>query len=678
MLEWIYRAACRPLCLRISLLLLISYNQADGQLIITSPTRNLVMQRNASGTATIGVTAYAHYPYARITATLTAIEGNTRPAQEVMFSADQTMQGFLHATFTASTGWYRLKLTGTSNDGVLDSAIVDRVGIGEVFLVTGNSNAMGLPGLGSKNAGPNVVSFNAINKILNNDNITVAPDGPMPVPEFEVLTNENFIFPNGETSWYWGELGDMLFKRWKTPVLFFNAAWAAANADNYRDAASGKDAFNLYVGRFWPNRQPYSNIVNTLRFMTASTGIRAILWAHGENDAQLGFKEEDYFNGIKTLIQNSRRDAGYQVAWYMARNSASNAKPDPYQPVLQAQNRLVAIPGFNVFQGPYLDTIQIPRPTSGHFENVAGGIQGLTLAATAWNRSLADSAIGKTVPLQPAYTLHAGVTPSRMYAGASFILPYHITGKAPDTLRIGAEVIDEQGNFAGMADIIHSPPLTVRLPSALANGTYRLRLNGLNPVLPGSLTEPFHIDRSHRTIEYVGHISARTIGPNLRIAWVTAPAPGLQQMILQKTTDGMNYSDLQSFAPPVSGQSGVFGFTDSNAEANTAFYRIRMVYSNSETAYSAIVTVFRNGAPPAWTVFPNPVTQQQFYLMPSESKDIQCRLFDVAGKEHPVLASEQEAVGLISVRPFYPLPAGKYILQISSADQTATRSVIFN
>lgn len=677
MLEWIYRAASRPLYLRISLLLLISYGSCRAQLVITSPARNLVMQRNASGTATITVSAYAHYPYSSVTATLAPIEGNTQPAQDHLFTADQTTQGFLNTTFAASTGWYKLKLIGTAADGIIDSAIVDRVGIGEVFLITGNSNAMGLPGLGSKNATSNVISFNATNKTLNHENITVAPDGPMPAPQFTVLTHENLIFPNGETSWYWGELGDMLFKKWKTPVLFFNAAWAAANAENYRDAASGKDAYNLYVGKYWPNRQPYSNIVNTMRYMTASTGIRAVLWSHGENDAQLGFKEEDYFNGIKTLIQNSRRDAGYQVAWYLARNSASNSKPDPYLPVLNAQNRLITTSGLNVFQGPYLDTIQIPRPVSGHFENVSGGIQGLTLAATAWNRSLADSAIRKTVPVRPAYTLHPGVTPSRMHARATFILPYHTTGKAPDTLRIGAEVMDDQGNFAGIADITAVTPLTVRLPSGLANGIYRLRLTGLNPVLPGSLSGPFYIDRAHKTIEYVNNISARIVGQSLHIAWVTAPVPGLQQMVLQKTTDGINYGDLQSFTPPANGQSGVFGFTDSNPGTNTAFYRVRMEYSDAEATHSTIVTVFRNGAPASWTIFPNPVTRQQFFVMPSESREVQYRLFDAAGREHPILTSEREAVGLTSIRPYYPLPAGKYILQIGSSDQISTRNIIF-
>ena len=297
---------------------------AHAQLVITSPVSNQVMQRNASGAASISVTAYAHYPYTSISAALIPIEGNANIAQEQLLEADQLTQGFLLTTFTAHTGWYRLKLTGTATNGITDSAIVARVGVGEVFLIAGNSNAMGLPGLGAKDASSNVISFNAINKTLNNENITVAPDGPMTVPSFEALKSSSNIFPNGETSWYWGELGDLLFQRWKTPVLFFNTAWAAANSENYRDAASGKDAYNLYVGKYWPNRQPYSNIANTMRYMTSLTGIRAVLWAHGENDAQLGFKETQYFDGIRTLIQNRRKDSGYNINWYISLNSASN------------------------------------------------------------------------------------------------------------------------------------------------------------------------------------------------------------------------------------------------------------------------------------------------------------------------------------------------------------------
>ncbi len=651
--------------------------QTNAQLIVTNPVANQVMQRNASGTASISVTAYAHYPYTRIDAALIPIEGNVNPEQEQQFDASQLAQGFLHTAFSAGTGWYRLKLTGTAPGGVTDSVVISRVGVGEVFLVTGNSNAMGLPGLGAKDASANVVSFNALNKTLNNENITVAPDGPMPAPVFEPLKNSSNIFPNGETSWYWGELGDLLFQRWKTPVLFFNTAWAAANCENYRDAASGKDAYNLYVGKYWPNRQPYSNIVNTIRYLTSLTGVRAVLWSHGENDAQLGFKEAEYFDGIRTLIQNGRKDSGYDIPWYIARNSASNQVKGPYLPVLNAQNRLIALPGFNAFQGPYLDTIQIPRPVSGHFENISGGVQGLSLAARAWNRSLSDTAIAKTVPLQPTYALYTGVTPARVYPGATFDLPFTVTGNIPAALQITAELLDAQGQFVANAGNGNGSPIKIQMPAGLPDGQYHIRLIGLSPILPGSVSQPVYVERSLQAIEYVNTIGVRNVGGAIQVAWAVAPVPGLTSMTVQKTTDGLHYNDQETYPAPEAGVSGVFAFMDSNPGSGTVFYRIKMGYSNGTVGYSTIVTLFQDGAPATLTVFPNPVTQQQFYIIPGNQADITCRLFDAAGREHPIQTSAREAVGLLSVRPDYPLPAGKYILQVTSDGQSSAQSVVF-
>lgn len=677
MLERIYRAAgYRAIAL---LCLIAGSRQASAQLVVTSPVANQVMQRNASGMASISITAYAHCPYTRVEAALLPIGGNADPALEQHFDAGQYNQGVLHATFSAPTGWYRLKLSGTTDNGMIDSAVVDRVGVGEIFLVAGNSNAMGLPGLGAKDASANVVSFNALNKTLNNENITVAPDGPMPAPAFEPLKSGSNIFPNGETSWYWGELGDLLFQRWKTPVLFFNTAWAAANAENYRDAASGKDAYNLYVGKYWPNRQPYTNIVNTMRYLTSMTGVRAVLWSHGENDAQLGFKEADYFDGIRTLIQNSRRDSGYDIPWYIARNSASERLKDPYLPVLNAQNRLITLPGFNAFPGPYLDTVQIPRPASGHFENRAGGVQGLTLAAAAWNRSLSDTTIAKTIALQPSYALHTGVTPARVYPGATFDLPFMISGNAPTALQITAELLNARGEFVASVGTGSANPVKIRMPAEVGDGQYYIRLTGTNPIRPGSVSQPVYVERSAPTIDYVNTIGARNTGNGIHVTWVLAPAPGLTSMTVQKTTDGLHYNDLETYPAPAAGTSGIFGFTDTNPGSGTVFYRIKMMYTNGSTAYSTIVTLFRDGAPAPWTIFPNPVTQQQFYIIPAaaDETDIICRLFDAAGREHPIQTSAHEAVGLLSVRPRYALPAGKYILQMNSAGQTTSRSVVF-
>jgi hypothetical protein len=670
------------LCRRISLLLFaflaLRSEPTNAQIVVTSPVNNQVFQRNSAGIATIPLTSYIYTPYTRIEVDLIPIEGNTHIPKQWVFEASETERGFLTAALKAETGWYRLTLRGFTTYGIVDTTIVNRIGIGEVFLVAGNSNAMGLPGLGAKNASDQVVSYNAVNKILNRDNITVAPNEPPGLPQFSPLSNENFIFPTGETSWYWGELGDMINKRLNTPVLFLNAAWAAANSENYRDAASGKDAFNLYVGKHWPNRQPYSNIVNTIRYFNSMLGMRAVLWSHGENDAQLGFKEEDYFNNIRTLIANSRKDSGYNIPWMIAGNSASNTIKDPYLPVTRAQKRLAEIDNFNTFHGPDLDTIQIPRPSSGHFENVTGGIQGLTQAASAWNRSLSDSLFRQITPSVPAYAIHTGIVPSTVFPGCSFILPYEITGKASDTIAVHAELLDHEGKFAGYAGQGRENLMQIKLPNDLKNGQYRIRTTGSAPIVAGSVSAPFFVDNTFRKIEYVHSISARPVDGNIQISWVVAVNPKLSRMVLQKTTDGENYSDVAHFdAIDNAKHSRVYGFQDPDTGENSIFYRLQIHYTTGEAVFSPVVAVFQKDAPPDFLVFPNPVTRQQFYMRTESQDDFRCSLYDLRGKEHPIQISDREVIGLFVLRPALPLPAGNYLLRIEKDSGITTQMILF-
>lgn len=650
-----------------------------AQLVITSPVNNQILQRDTSGLANIPVTVYSAYPYSKIEAHLVPIEQNPHPAKMWSFSQEQISQGFLSASLQAKTGWYKLTLLGFRRNTLTDSAIAARVGIGEVFLVAGNSNAMGLPDLGAKNTSEHVISFNATNKILNIENITVAPDEPMQIPAFDPIRNKNYIFPSGETSWYWGELGDMLYQKMKTPVLFLNAAWAAANSENYRDAASGKDAFNIYVGKKWPNRQPYSNIVNTLRYLNSWLGMRAVLWSHGENDAILNVTEDDYFNNIKTLIEKSRKESKQNAPWIIATNSASTMLEKPYAPVVNAQRRLSKLKGFNTYSGPNLDTIQIPRPAHGHFENISGGLQGLTSAATAWNRVLSDSVLDDIIPLQPQYAIHTGVIPSKVFPGASFTVPYRITGQHTDTIAIQAELLNDSGKFVAIAGYSNQSPITIRLPANLANGMYRLRLTALDPVLPGSITTAFYVSSALRQTGYVNTISALPVGTEIDISWLMAANPLLRTMVLQKTINGKTYSDLKSFdALDNENHSHVYTYADQNTGKGSIFYRLRLEYKTGEITYSAAVAFFRKNGPPNYIVFPNPVTDQQFYLRPAKpAKSFKCSVFDMGGREHPLLLTDREVIGLILARPLYHLPGGNYILRIVSDSGVSTQMIMF-
>ncbi|MCF0061681.1 T9SS type A sorting domain-containing protein [Dyadobacter chenwenxiniae] len=667
-LGWIYAAFLLTFAL-----------SANAQITLTAPSNNQIIQRDLNGSASVAISVYAFQPYASIEGRLVPISGNINKEQVWNFDEEQLRQGFLSASISVKTGWYRLKITAVMPNGNIDSVSVARVGVGEVLLVAGNSNAMGLPGLGAKSASNDVISFNAVNKVLNPENITVSPDEPMGKPTFDVLGEDNFIFPSGETAWYWGELGDLLSKRLKTPVLFMNAAWAAANSDSYRDAASGKDAFNPYVGKFWPNRQPYSNIVNTIRHMNSWLGLRAVLWSHGENDAQLKFTEQDYFNNIQTLITKTRADAGYNVPWIIARNSASNIIKEPYLPVINAQIRLSSIKGFNNFPGPNLDTIQIPRPVSEHFENVPGGIQGLTLAASAWNRALTDSLFKQITPIQPANSIHTGIVPSTAFPGASFHIGYRIFGKNEEGLSLRAELFDESGKFVDTVGVGSENPLLIKLPDNLANGQYSIRLAGTSPNLAGSTSSLFFVNNAYRSVQVVNTIKAVKENQSVDLTWLVAPNPGMRRMVLEKTTNGDTYTDLQQYNVSDNGiSSGVYAYTDADIDAKIIFYRIRLEYTDGTTSYSPIVTVLEPGALPQLVAFPNPVTKQAFYLECDKNKPApQLSLFDVAGRAHPLFVSDREIIGLLAVRPHYPLPAGIYILRIVTESSTSTQRMFY-
>lgn len=660
------------------LFFLSSYSCLHAQLVIKNPVNNQVLQRDQSGFAEIAVTAYAYVPYESIEAKLTPIQGNIAEIKSLSFSKSQIDQGFLTATFEARTGWYELQLTGYAANGTIDISATSRVGIGEVFLVAGNSNAMGLPDLGSKNSSDQVVSFNAINKFLNADNITVAPDEPMQAPQFAPIKAKDYIFPSGETSWYWAELGDMLNKKLNTPVMFLNAAWAAANSENYRDGALGKDAFNIYVGKFWPNRQPYTNIINTVRYLNSSLGLRAILWSHGENDAQQGVTEENYFTNIRTLITNSRQHTGKDIPWIIARNSASSTLPKPYVPIITAQNRLISLDSFNTYAGPNLDTVQMPRPQQGHFENIAGGVQGLTMAAQAWNRILTDSLLQEITPLQPNYGIHTGVTPSQVFPGASFTLPFDLTGLPASMSSLQAELLDSAGRFVAIVGTGRQTPLKIQIPETIKTGQYRIRLTGVNPVLTGSVSDNFSISSAYTKVDFINKLTARTVDNKIHLAWLIAAVPGLKQIVIQVNNDGESFSDIKTFDPDNETNSQIFSHIDENDIKTSSFYRLKLEYENGEVGYSAVYSIFREGSPANLVIFPNPVTKQYFYFRADEDiKLVKCALFDARGNEHPIFVSDKEIVGLVRVEPAHPLPSGNYFLKVITESGVVGQTVIF-
>ena len=140
------------LTLKAPALTLIRLRPTDGavaktELSVTSPANRLVFQRDQAGNATLSVAGNCAWPGALVEArmidTATGKAGDWTPLGKV--ESDSTYRGGL----TEAGGWYSLEVRARG-EGHSSVATVERVGVGEVFVIVGHSVAHGglsnLPG----------------------------------------------------------------------------------------------------------------------------------------------------------------------------------------------------------------------------------------------------------------------------------------------------------------------------------------------------------------------------------------------------------------------------------------------------------------------------------------------------------------------------------------------------
>ncbi|GAB3029044.1 T9SS type A sorting domain-containing protein [Spirosoma pulveris] len=369
---------------------------ALAQVQVSFPTTRAVLQRNNSNQATIRVTGYYTSQIERIEARLQARDGIGSSTDWTTLQ-NNLSGGVFAGDITSSGGWYNLEVRGMNGDQqVGNSTVVERVGIGEVFVITGQSNAQGV----------HQDAPNPLNDLVNCVNYRYPDQGfpnEPPVPEFTQLDNSSgfTIAPRGVGSWSWGQLGDLLVKRLRVPVMFFNAAFTGTLVRNWRESVpEGGIAYG--IGGAYPARQPYINLKLALQFYANSLGLRAILWQQGESDNQFKTSKDQYVNDLQFVINQSRQAYNNNISWVVARVSYSDLDGGVNPVIIDAQNQVINSTA-NVFAGPNTDLIQIPRrrPPRNDAEGVHFDYNGIVDLANAWSASLNDSFFQRSTPISP-------------------------------------------------------------------------------------------------------------------------------------------------------------------------------------------------------------------------------------------------------------------------------------
>ena len=411
---------------KILLLILLSgtSNLLFSQITISSPVLRQVFQRDLTNKASLTITGSYSQTVDVVQAKLTAVRAGQGTNIDWTTISPNPLGGIFKGTLSVRGGWYKLEVRGTLAGKVVGNiSTIEKVGIGEVFVIAGQSNAGGSSLLEANETGATDDRVNCANFISPR---TYYPDFPflhadlnqLSIIEFSQLKKTAAIGPTGLGPYYWGKVGDALSAKLNVPIMFFNTGWAGASIRVWRESAENPTVGvpsdfqfdNTNNNRYVPG-YPYSNLSAVLSYYGINLGVRAVLWMEGETQSLLNLDAiaqgltppitiDSYLDNLRRLVKRTRQDLGNnKLAWVVARTSYSSQlncsnpntlPPSPSPIIVNAQNQAISDPTLApMYPGPFTDNIQVSkrgeRADCVHFTG-----KGLDDVANAWIKALTE------------------------------------------------------------------------------------------------------------------------------------------------------------------------------------------------------------------------------------------------------------------------------------------------
>jgi hypothetical protein len=216
-----------------------------------------------------------------------------------------------HHRVTAG-GWYACRLRATRAGTVLATAEVPHVGVGEVFVVAGQSNAANH---GEERLRPQTGQVSAF------DGARWRPaDDPQPGA-------------SGDGGSFLPPFGDGIADRFRVPVGLVACGIGATSVREWLPAGSRFPNPPTLTGRVrqspdggWESQgEAFAQLTRRLQQL-GPHGFRAVLWHQGESDANQPdpartLPGDRYREYLTELIRASRREAGWAAPWFVAQAS---------------------------------------------------------------------------------------------------------------------------------------------------------------------------------------------------------------------------------------------------------------------------------------------------------------------------------------------------------------------
>lgn len=365
--------------------------QKAAQLELISPRTRIVFQRNSQNRGAVRVAGRAKKEVERVEARLVARvtgQGTTTGWTALpMEASGNTFSGRIEGP----GGWYDLEVRSWQAGEITDVVRVERVGIGEVFLIVGHSVAQGgaINIDGAYDDRVNTVRLDEKEERFDQMYLTTGDPAYLPEPVFVHAGTGVAHAPFGHSNYFWSKFGEYVAQKENVPVLLFNAAFGGTSLEHWAKSSQGVQFEHGFVRS--AIRMPYINVLNAFRKYIHLTGVRALLADQGANDA--GQKDPDViFQYYRTFLDQARKDLGYsRLALVVNRQSQTPA-------VRQAQERMIREK--DCFPGPDYDLLS----PADRYDGLHLSEAGLFHAARLWANALDPAFYRRSQPWIPSET----------------------------------------------------------------------------------------------------------------------------------------------------------------------------------------------------------------------------------------------------------------------------------
>ena len=298
------------------------------------------------------------------------------------------------ASFSApSGGWHRLEVRAVLSGKTVAEAAIEHVGIGELFVVAGQSNSANHGEEKQSTKTGNIATFDGKKWRLAND------------PQPGASGNGGSFLP---------PFGDAIARHFDVPVGFIACGigatsvreWLPKNTRIANPPTIMSNVQQLPTGEWEAKGHIYSSFVSRMK-QPGPRGFRAVLWHQGESDANQGdttrtLEGKLYRQYLEQLIKESRREIGWDAPWFVAQVSYHVPGDEASAEIREAQASLWK--DRITLQGPDSDALKGElRENGGKGVHFSG--PGLREHAAKWAEKVTpwlESQLAAAKPAQPA------------------------------------------------------------------------------------------------------------------------------------------------------------------------------------------------------------------------------------------------------------------------------------